>query len=62
MNYDPAEVPAGSVLVIAYYDEAAGQWVELDTAGYVLGGEEVPNAVAANVSHFTYFALLAKAP
>jgi hypothetical protein len=60
INYDPADVPAGKVLVVAYYDEAAGQWVEVETAGYVLGGEEVPNTVTCDITHFTYFALLAK--
>lgn len=60
ITYNPDDVPEGSVLVIAYYDEALGQWVEVDTAGYVLGGEAVPNALVGDVAHFTYFALLAK--
>jgi hypothetical protein len=59
MQYDPAKVPAGTP-VIAYYDEAAGQWINLETAGYVAGGVEVPNTVQAHTAHLTYFAILAK--
>jgi hypothetical protein len=61
INYDPATVPEGKVLVIAYYDTAISQWVEVETAGYVAAdGTPVPDAVTCDVSHFTYFALLAK--
>lgn len=62
VTYDPATVPTGSVLVIAYYDEATGEWVEIDTAGYVVGGETVSNTVVGHFAHFTYFALLVKLP
>jgi hypothetical protein len=62
VTYDPATVAPGSVVVIAYYDETAGEWVELETAGYVIGGETVPNTVIAHFTHTTYFALLVKLP
>ena len=62
IKYDPTKVPTGSVVVIAYYDEAAGKWVELETAGYIAGGTPVPDTVTTNISHFTYFAVLAKLP
>jgi len=47
---------------MAYYDEAAAQWVEIETAGYVVGGDSVPNTVVSHFAHLTYFALLVKAP
>jgi uncharacterized repeat protein (TIGR01451 family) len=62
VKYDPATVATGGVLVMAYYDEDAGQWVELETAGYVVGGETVPNTVVTHFNHLTYFALLVKLP
>jgi hypothetical protein len=62
ITYDPTEVPAGSVVVIAYYDETTGTWVEVETAGYVAGGTPVPDTVTCNIFHFTYFAVLAKLP
>jgi len=62
VTYDPATVTPGSVLVIAYYDEATGEWVEIDTAGYVVGGETISNTVIGHFAHFTYFALLVKLP
>jgi hypothetical protein len=62
VKYDPATVTPGSVLVIAYYDEATGEWVEIDTAGYVVGGETISNTVSGHFAHFTYFALLVKLP
>ena len=58
IEYDAAKVPAG-MPVIAFYDEAAGQWTNLETAGYVAGGVEVPNTVQAHTAHLTYFAILA---
>jgi hypothetical protein len=60
IKYDAAKLPAGGTPVIAYYDEAAGKWTELETAGYVAGGVEVPNTVQAHTSHPFYFAVLAK--
>ena len=53
-------MPEGSVAVIAFYDEQAGEWVELETAGYVAAGVEQPDTVTSEVSHFTYFAVMAK--
>lgn len=47
---------------MAYYNEPIGQWVELDTAGYMVAGETVPNTVFTHFDHLTYFALLAKLP
>ena len=44
VEYNPEDMPKDGVAVIAYYDDAAGKWVE--TAGYVAGGEEVLNTVA----------------
>ena len=48
--------------VMAFYDEGVGEWVDLETAGYVAAGAEVPNTVAARLAHLTYFAVLAKLP
>ncbi|MBA7563940.1 hypothetical protein ES708_05602 [subsurface metagenome] len=55
-TYDPDDIPEGVAekdLVIAYYDEYAGKWVELictvDTAN---------NTITAYVDHFTTFAIL----
>jgi hypothetical protein len=62
ITYDPATVPPGSVLVMAYFDETLGQWVDMETAGYVVGGETIPNTVISHFAHFTYFALLVEAP
>ena len=60
-TYDPADIPEGVAeedLVIAYYDQAAGEWVELE--GYVVDTEN--NTITAPVSHFTTFAVIARAP
>ena len=63
LAYDPDEVPENTPsLSIAFYDEGAGEWVDLETAGYVAGGVEAPNIAASYASGFTYFALLAKLP
>jgi hypothetical protein len=61
-KYDPADVPAGKTLVWAFYDETAGKWVELETAGYVAAATGVPavDTTAAKIAHFTYFALIAR--
>jgi len=55
-TYDPDDIPEGVAekdLVIAFYDEYAGKWVELictvDTAN---------NTITAYVDHFTTFAVL----
>lgn len=53
-TYDPADIPEGVAeedLVIAWYDEASGEWVELE--GCVVDPET--NTITAPVSHFTAF-------
>ncbi len=55
-SYDPADIPEGVAeedLVLAYYDEAAGEWVALDC---VVDTEN--NTVTASVPHFTTFAII----
>ena len=55
-HYDPdalSDRVAEEDLVIAYYDEAAGEWVELEC---VVDTEN--NTITASVSHFTTFAIL----
>ena len=53
-SYDPEAVPEGMDLVIAYYDEVAGEWVylpcEVDTEN---------NIITASVEGFTTFAIIA---
>jgi len=58
-HYDDADIPPGVAeedLVIAYYDEATGQWVEL-----VCTVDTVNNTVTATIAHYTTFALIAPA-
>jgi len=58
-SYDPAEIPEGVAeedLVLAYYDEEAGEWVELPCVV-----DPVTNTITASVSHFTVFAIIAHA-
>jgi len=53
-SYDPADIPEGVAeedLVIAWYDEATDEWVELE--GCVVDPET--NTITAPVSHFTAF-------
>jgi len=55
-TYDPDALPEGVAeenLVIAYYDEDADEWVELDS---VVDTEN--NTITASVSHFTIFAII----
>ena len=55
-SYDPADIPEGVAeedLVLAYYDEAAGEWIELDC---IVDTEN--DTVTASVSHFTTFAII----
>ena len=55
-SYDPADIPEGIAeedLVIAYYDQKAGKWVNLE--GTVDPGR---NTITASISHFTAFAKL----
>jgi len=60
LSYDPENLPENaSAIFIAYYDEAAGRWVQMETAGYVAGGVAVPNTLTSHVGHFTPFAILA---
>jgi len=57
-SYDPEALPEGVAeedLVIAYYDEDAGEWVELEC---VVDTEN--NTITASVSHFTTFAIIGK--
>jgi hypothetical protein len=61
-EYSPGRVPSGSVAYVASYNEASGQWIELETAGYVVGGQTVPNTVSTRVDNFdnVVFAVLAR--
>jgi len=55
-TYDPALIPAGVVeenLVIAIWDEEAGEWVNL-----VSTVDPITNTITAPVSHFTTFTVL----
>ena len=55
-SYDPNDIPEGVAeedLVVAYYDEATGEWVELD--GVV---DTENNTITASVAHFTTFAII----
>jgi hypothetical protein len=60
-GYNPANIPAGiadNSLGIAFYDSAAGQWVALP--GSVVNAEGY--TITVQVSHFTYFAVVAVLP
>ncbi|HUV56182.1 MAG TPA: CARDB domain-containing protein [Dehalococcoidales bacterium] len=60
-SYDPADIPEGIAeedLVIAYYDEEAGEWVELE--GCVV--DPITKTITASVSHFTTFAIIGAPP
>ncbi len=57
-TYDPAEIPEGvseEDLVIAVWDEDAGKWVKLESCTV----DPETNIIAAPVSHFTAFTILA---
>jgi len=57
-HYDPDALPEGVAeedLVIAYYDENAGKWVELDCVV-----DTKNNVITASVAHFTIFATIGK--
>jgi hypothetical protein len=60
VNYDPATMPEDSTPVIAYFDDTAGAWVEVETAGYVAGGIVIPNNVISQIGSGHTFAMLAK--
>jgi hypothetical protein len=55
-SYDPADIPAGVAeedLVVACYDETAGEWSELPSEV-----DKADNIVTAFVEHFSIFAIL----
>jgi len=55
-SYDPDSLPEGVAegnLVIAYYDESADEWVEMDSEV-----DTESNSIMASVSHFTTFTIL----
>ena len=55
-TYDPDEVPEGVAeedLVIAFYDEDAGEWVECECTV-----DTETHTITASVSHFTIFAII----
>lgn len=57
-SYDPDVLPEGVIeeeLVIAYYDEEAGEWIEL-----VCTVDTVNNTITATIDHFTVFAIIGK--
>ncbi len=59
-SYDHYILPTGVAekdLVLAYYDEDAGKWAELDC---VVDTEN--NTITASVEHFTTFAIIARRP
>ena len=59
-TYDPNDLPEGvdeGDLVIAYYDEDAGEWVELDTTV-----DPVTRTITADIDSFTIFAIMAPVP
>ena len=58
LEYDPDSLPenvAEDDLVLAYYDESAGKWVDLEC---VVDTEN--NTITASVPHFTIFAIIGK--
>jgi len=59
-KYDPDALPEGvdeGDLVLAYYDEKASEWVELEC-----GVDTKNNIITALVDHFTTFAIIAVTP
>ncbi|MFC2021850.1 helix-turn-helix domain-containing protein [Chloroflexota bacterium] len=59
LTYDPDKLPEGvndEDLVVAWYDEDAGQWVELAT---VVDPET--NIITAQITHFSKYAVIARA-
>jgi hypothetical protein len=56
-TYDPAKLPAGvyeNKLILAWYDSAAGKWVEL--GGTV---DTATHTISVKVTHFTAYAVIA---
>ena len=57
-SYDPVDFPEGVAwLVIAYYDEGTGEWVELPCTV-----DPVTHTITASVAHFTTFAIIGTVP
>ncbi len=59
MTYDPDELPDGVApenLVLAYYDDDLGEWVELSDITI----DPVTHTISGMTSHFTQFAVLAQ--
>jgi hypothetical protein len=59
-SYDPDILPAGIAeedLILAYYDDDAGEWLELPSTV-----DTITNTITASVSHFTSFAIIAPCP
>ena len=57
LSYDPADIPLRTGeedLILAYYDEDAGEWVELSSVV-----DTANSTVTALVDHFTTFAIIA---
>jgi hypothetical protein len=60
MMYDPADLPAGisaEDLVIAYYDQDTGRWVECSCTC-----DPARHCITASIAHFTSFAVIACQP
>jgi len=60
VSYDPSLIPQGvneEDLVIAYYHEDAGKWIQLDSIV-----DTKANIISARVSHFTAFAVFGVPP
>ncbi len=60
-NYAPGMMPEDRVAAMAFYDEAAGKWVGLETGGRV-ASIEIPNAVTSHIDGAGSFAVFAKIP
>jgi|GEM_PF-2193901 len=61
INYDPGTLPEGiepEDLVLAYYDEVSGEWVEL--ADIVV--DTINHTISGHLAHFTQVGMLAQAP
>ncbi|MFC2007134.1 hypothetical protein ACFLVB_00825 [Chloroflexota bacterium] len=56
-TYDPSAVPASSNLIIAFWDEATGEWAKLEN----IVVDPSTNTISGDVSHFTSFAIIAVA-
>jgi hypothetical protein len=59
-TYDPGDIPEGVAeedLVLAFYDESTGEWIECECTC-----DPENNCVTACVYHFTDFAIIAPAP